>query len=628
MTLPALHRATLLVAALLVAASPAAAQRVQMPVGYRLTWIGARWNPQAKVVDGTGRQIAAPLTYRVADPSIASVTGRGDVVARKPGRTRLWAVSGKDSASALIVVEQWPAKFTFSPANVRLDALGAAQPIRVLASDSSGTPIVDGGSHVSACRSVNAAVARIAGDSVVAIANGSTWIRCSDRGMADSIRVDVQQRPVIVSITNKGALGRRMAGDTFSVRVQARDRLQKPVAQARPTWVSLNPEAVSVDPTSGRARAVNGGDARIIAQVGDVADSVSISVSGSTYQPVTVATTVDTTTKSKAQLIASEIYAFEAETTFVSITAFDSAGQPVPLSALTYRLLDTTVAQRLDTARIVGRKSGQTRMVVRYGNLSDTTNVSVATRSASRSVTGSGATGAGRGTFTPPTIADSTARYREIRRVVEDSIRLDPNTAAARQRFVINASPMGAIAEHLVRTDAGVIEDRTGALYGGGGSLLLFQRLELAGALRLGSLSSVDTVGEDLTLTEFEGSVGYFPVRNIGLRPGVVMRREATNTASKGWLIPKVSLVTRFSFIGDVVNTFAAISILPKAQFSGLENQTGSLFSRGGEAGLEFKRGALGAGITYFVEQISFDESDRVESFSAIRLRFGLNVGR
>lgn len=628
MTPPALDRATLLVAALLVAASPAAAQRVQMPVGYRLTWIGARWNPQAKVVDGTGRQVSAPLVYRMADPAIASVTGRGDVVARKPGRTRLWAVSGRDSASALIVVEQWPAKFTFSPSSVRLDALGAAQPIRVLASDSSGTPIAGGGSHVSACRSVNAAVARIAGDSVVAIANGSTWIRCSDRGMADSIRVDVQQRPVNVTITNKSALTRRMAGDTFSVVVQSRDRLQKPIRPARPTYVSLNPEAVSIDPTSGRARAVNGGDARIIAQLGDVADSVSINVTGNTYQPVTVATVVDTTNRSRAQVVASEIYAFEAETTFVSITAFDSAGQPVPLSALSFRLLDTTIAQRLDTARIVGKKSGQTRLVARYGNYTDTANVSVATRSATRSASGSGAAGGDRGNFVQPTIPDSTTQYGQIRRVVEDSIRLDPNTAGARQRFIFSVSPMGAIAEHLVRTDVGVIEDRTGPLYGGGGSLLLFQRLELAGALRLGSLASVDTVGEDLSVTEFEGSVGYFPIRNIGLRPGVVMRRESTPTASKGWLIPKVSLVTRFSFIGDVVNTFAAVSILPKAQYSGLVNQTGSLFSRGGEAGLEFKRGALGAAITYFVEQISFDESARVESFSAIRLRFGLNVGR
>src|SRR5687767_12595680 len=105
-----LFRASTLLAAFSALAGSAHAQRVQMPVGYRLTWIGARWQADAKVVDGRGQQIQAPLTFRVADPTIATVSSRGEVTARKPGNTRLWAVSGRDSASALIVVEQWPAR--------------------------------------------------------------------------------------------------------------------------------------------------------------------------------------------------------------------------------------------------------------------------------------------------------------------------------------------------------------------------------------------------------------------------------------------------------------------------------------------------------------------------------------
>jgi hypothetical protein len=59
--------------------------------------------------------------------------------------------------------------------------------------------------------------------------------------------------------------------------------------------------------------------------------------------------------------------------------------------------------------------------------------------------------------------------------------------------------------------------------------------------------------------------------------------------------------------------------------------QSGSLFSRGGEVGVEFRLArtqGLNGGLTYYVEQITFDESSRVESFSAIRLRFGFNIGR
>jgi hypothetical protein len=620
--------ATMLLAALSVAASSAAAQRIQMPVGYRLTWIGARWNPEARVVDPrTGRPVAASLAYRIADPAIASVSNRGEVTARKPGRTILWAVSGRDSASALIVVEQWPARFTFSPSAVRLDAVGARQPVRVLASDSSGTPMVGESSRANACRSVNDRVATLAGDTVVSVANGSTWIRCAERGIADSIRVDVQQRAVSLRIMNKAPLSRRAAGDTFRVNVSTLDRLQKEVAGARPTYVSLNPLAVSVDPLSGRGRAVNGGEARVIAQVGDVADSVSINVTGSTYQPVAAVVSTDTTNKSRAQLLANEIFAYEAETTFVNITAFDSAGQQAPITSVSFRILDTTIAAPVDSANIVGRKAGSTSMIVRYGTLVDTSRISVATRSSQQS-SGSAIDAAADGApFSPPTIPDSTSQYQQAKRDADRQIHTDPNTASARQGLVINTSAFGSIAEHLVRTDAGVTEDRTGPLFGGTGSLLLFQRLELAAALRLGSLASVDTVGEDISVTEFEGTVGYFPLRNLGLRAGAMLRSEKSEIAGQGWFIPKISLITRFGFIGDIVSTFAAVSVLPKAKFSGL-TERGSLGSLGGEAGLDFKRGRLAAGLTYFTEQVSFGESPRVESFSAIRLRLGFNLGR
>lgn len=637
MARPAVLRASLHLVALLIAAGTAGAQRIQMPVGYRLTWIGARWNPGARVIDPAGRPVAAPLTYRIADPAVASVNNRGEVTARKPGNTRLWAVSGRDSASALIVVEQWPAHFTFSPATVRLDAIGARQPIRVLASDSAGVAIVGGTSRTNVCRSVNDRVATLKADSVVSVANGTTWIRCSERGLADSIRIDVQQRAVATIITNKPTLRSRVAGDTFSVRVSTRDRLQKeiPEALARPTWVSLTPSAVSVDPLTGKARAVNGGEARIIAQVGDVADSVTVTVTGSTFAPIAApVAAADTTTKSKAQLIAQEIFVFEAETTFVQITAVDSAGGTVGLGNIRFQILDTTIAARIDTARIVGKKSGQAKMVVRYAGLVDTADVNVRTRS-STSTSGTGAAGAdaGRSAFVAPSIPDSARVYQALRKAADDSIRLDPNTAATRQNIVLTTNAVGALAEHLVKTDAGVIEDRSGPLYGGAGSLLLFQRLEINGALRLGTLTSVDTIGEPLDVIEFDGSVGYFPIRNIGLRGGVALRGESSELATQTWMIPKVSLVTRFGFIGDIVSTYAAVSVMPKAVFTGLKDATGAdlkggLFSRGGEAGLEFRRNPFAGSITYFVEQLSFDENPRVESFSAIRIRLGFNVGR
>jgi hypothetical protein len=629
-----LFPASMVVAALSAMSGRAQAQRIEMPVGYRLTWIGARWQANARVLDSRGQPTATTLTYRMADPSVATVSRTGEVTAKKPGNTRLWAVAGRDSASALIVVEQWPARFTFSPASIRFDARDVKQEVRVLASDSAGVPIVGGSIRAGVCRSVNTNVATLRADTVTAVANGSTWIRCADRGIADSIRVTVQQRATSAFIVNKPVLTRQRApGDTFSVRVTARDRMGKDVADARPTWASLNPLVVSVDPVSGRARAVGGGEARVIVQVGDVADSVSIPVSGNPIQLATAPVApVDSAPKARAMLRAQEMFIYEGETTYVSLTAVDTAGAAVPFADLAIRIADTSIVRKLDTARIVGRKAGQSQFIVRYAGLADTATINVRTRSSGSLTSGLGGDSA-RAAFAMPRAVDSTRQHAAALQAARNAIFTDPNVRAIRQDLDVVTNAFGSVAEQLIRTDDGVIEDRTGPLYGGTANLTLYQKLELAGSFRLGTLASVDTIGENVKFKEAEGSVGIFPIRQLGLRAGVQLRGEDTELASQTWMIPKVSLVSRFSFIGNVFNTYGAFFIMPKAKSSraGDDVETGSLFSRGAEAGLEFRLAratGLNGGLTYYVEQLSFDESQRTESFAAIRLRFGFNFGR
>jgi hypothetical protein len=442
-----------------------------------------------------------------------------------------------------------------------------------------------------------------------------------------------------VLITNKAALLRqRAAGDTFSVQVRARDRNSRNVLDARPTWASLNPFVVSIDPVTGRARAVGGGDTRVIVQVGDVADSVGIQVTGPSAQPLnTGPVAADTTQKSKASLLAQEVFVYEAETTFVTITAIDSTGSPVPLAGVSFRLLDTTIASRVDTATVVGRKSGQTQMVVRYAGMVDTALVNVRQRQTGN--TSSASSEEARNAFRLPEIVDSSAQHRRALEDVRKSILTDPTQGGRRQSLVFVTNAFGSFAEQYVQTETGSVEDRTGPLFGGSGTLLLFQKLEFMGTLRKGTLTSVDTIGETLEVLEFEGSAGLFPVRQLGLRTGVILRGQKSLIATQTAMIPKVSLVSRFGFIGDIFSTYAAFSLMPKAKMSfgrdpvtdDVITETGTLFSRGGEVGIDFRLAratGLNGGLTYFVEQISFEESDRIETFSAIRLRFGFNIGR
>jgi hypothetical protein len=624
-------------AALALNAQQAVAQSVKMRIGYRLTFIGDHVGVDvlnARVVDDAGRPVAnARLAYRSADPAIAAVTPAGEVVARKAGSTKVWAVYGRDSASSLILVEQWASKFAFSPSTVRLDAIGAKQPLKVLVSDAGGVPVAGETSKTSPCRTVNDRIATLTstGD-VVAAGNGSTYIRCADKGIADSVKVDVQQRAVSASILNKSGLSRKSFGDTFSVRIQAKDRQGRDVVDARPTWASLNPAAVSVDPQSGKARAVSSGDAKIIVQIGDIADSTTISVTGGPVFAAPVATTAGADTASstsKAGFSAQDLFMFEQDTASVQANATDSSGSPVQGARFRIRSADLTVAKLIDSARVVALKPGQSKLLVEYGGRIDSSkSVFVRQRSQAAGLDSSRAGGANDAFHDPAaTFKDSVPKNTQQRDAVLKEILTDPRTAAGQRNLVFTVSGGGAIVEHLSHPTPDVTEDRTGVLSGGSGTLLLWRRLELSGTGRLGTLSTTGATGEPLTLTEAEGSLGLFIVPQVGLRLGYMLRTEKTTLATQKWTIPKVSLVTRFGFIGDLFNTYAAFSVLPKATFTGTPTESPSLFSRAGEAGLEFHTTHFNGGVTYYVEQFTFDNSPRVEAFSAIRFHLGLAKG-
>src|SRR5262245_42618404 len=117
-------RLGLLALTLALPASSAVAQVRFERVGYRLTSIGER-----VAVVAQSASAGARVRYHIADSTIAAVSQTGVVVSRRPGYTKLWAIVGTDSTSTLIVVNQWAAKFEFTPAVIRFDAIGARMPL-------------------------------------------------------------------------------------------------------------------------------------------------------------------------------------------------------------------------------------------------------------------------------------------------------------------------------------------------------------------------------------------------------------------------------------------------------------------------------------------------------------------
>lgn len=609
--------------------------------GYRLTSLGERMAVSARIVDGQRRPVAsARIRWRIADSSIATVSPAGIVISRRPGYTKLWAVAGSDSASALILVDQWASKFEFAPAAVRFDAVGSRQPLRVIVRDAAGHPIGDGNRRTATCRSVNEGVVALAANGELnARGNGITYVRCSDRGIADSVRVEVRQRAASAQIIDKLLLANKTVGDTFRIRLTARDRVGDEIRDVQATWASSNSSVVRVDPLLGNARSVGSGIVKVVAQVGDVTDTVSITVQPGSGLPLTVA--VDTAGSADfvrvPTLTLGSLYLMLGDTGRISVTAKDAAGNAIANPILALHSNDTTVVGAVALRNgqgWVGRKTGVTYIVAQFGTIVDSLQVSVRPKGVATAILA----GAARTVVFERPIFDTAATRRLYAQRLDSAARAIKRAsivkeATGRLLAVSAVAGQAAHSSHITRLFS---ESRTGLLYGGNAELAPFGWFKAIADLRTGKLSTNRATGEEMTLTEMEGQLIFSPAPWFGFGGGYVMRNEKTDLATQRWTFPRVSAASRFAFVGGAVTTVTGVSVLPAANYTGHADTTGKLlqpdpFSLAGEAGIEVRTGFLSAGITYYVERFTFpvlDGHKRRDQFSSLRLRVGLQAGR
>lgn len=629
----------------LALATPAAAfAQVRFErTGYRLTSIGERMAVSARVVDARRRPIAsARIRWRVADPSVATVTPAGIVVSRKPGYTKLWAVAGRDSASALILVDQWAAKFEFAPAVVRFDVVGAKQPLKVLVRDAAGHPIVDenGGRPATSCRSLNERVASLADNGeLTARSNGVTYVRCSDRGIADSVRVEVRQRAVRAVIAEKGSFGAKTVGDTFQIRLSALDRAGDEIRDVQPTWVSLNPGVISIDPLNGKARSIGPGVAKVVAQVGDATDTVSISVSPGIGMPAIAETgAVPAPDAPRTPTLALQpLYLMVGDTGRVSAVAKDASGNTIANPGLVWHSSDTSVVAPVATRSGTGwvaRQTGVAYLVAQFGTITDSLQVSVRAKgTATATLAGSAAAVA----FERPRF-DTTAIRRAYAQRLDSAARAIRRASIVREVTgrMLSVSAVAAQVSHASQLSRAVTERRTGLMYGGAAELAPFSWISLSGNFRTGTLSTNQPSGEDMTVTEAEAGLTFLPAPWFGFGGGYTRRVETTTLATQRWDFPRVSAVARLPFVGGAVTTITGVSLLPGATYTGYTDSRGvpikpNPFSLAGEMGVELRTGVLSAALTYYVESFSFPVQageTRRDEFSTLRLRLGLQAGR
>jgi hypothetical protein len=612
-----------------------AQQRVQFErTGYRLTSLGARVSLTARVYDAKRRAVPnAPIAWRISDSAVASVSPQGIVVSRKPGYTKVWAVSGRDSASALILVDQWAAKFGFLPAIVRLDAIGTRMPLRVEMRDAAGHAI-PGGYRNASCRAVDERVAEFAATGeVVSRNNGVTYVRCADRGVADSVRVEVRQRPVEARIASRGALAVKTVGDTFHVQLTARDRAGVELVDARPAWVSLAPTILSVDALSGLARAISPGEAKLIGDLGDATDTITVSVRPGAagivpLGPIAGAPSDSSSRVSGPALTISPLFLALGDTATVPMNARDATGSAIATTEATLMSNDTSVFQVISRQRIVAKGKGTAYLVARLAGMADSTTINVREKGAiSLSAAGGSAS-----SFVRPTFDTASARVRNARE-------LDSALAAIRRASAVriyNGRLIGVTgafgqATHSTSSALGIVERRSGLMYGGIADLAPVRLFRLSGSFRTGVLTAAgSSAAEDLTVTDAEGDLTFSPADWFDLIGGYAMRGETTPLAHQSLTFPRAGAAAHFTFVGGAINTLTSFSVLPGAQYSDTTYKP-SAFSMSGEAGLEMHAGVLSAGLTYYVERFSFQPINgftRKDQFSILRLRLGLQYRR
>jgi len=608
--------------------------------GYRLTALGAKVSVTARVVDARRRAVPnAPIAYRTSDPSIATVTNQGVVQSKRVGRTRVWAVSGTDSASALIVVDQWATTFAFNPPKLSFDALGRQMALQVELRDAVGNAIPYQG-RTAQCRVRDERIASInASGQVVSRANGLTWVRCTDKGVSDSVRVEVRQRAAKVQIAGKLAIGTKQVNDTFRLRAAAFGPANDSIANPRTTWASLVPGIVSIHPLSGAARAIGPGVTRIVTQVGDVTDTVTITVDGT---PISSGEVVgDTATGPKqATLKLDLISPFIPDTVPITLAARDGTGGPIANAEREVRLSSSNervVRVLPNSRRIIASDTGSAWLVAHLTiadgtELVDSMLLSPRTKLA---VTTQASTSSNLPAvrFERPTFnVDSQRTFN--REQLDKQLRAIIDSGSERQTTgrTIGLEGIAGHVQDETNTGAG-LETRSGLVFGAIAQATPFRQLVVTGTYRTGTLVPLDAgAGEDMAITELEGELGWWVFPWFGLGAGYRYRLEATDLSKQFWTTPVGTVRLRGAFIGDAVRVTAGASMFPGASYTGRTDKP-EIISFAGETGLDVSYRVFRLGIGYYVERFSFaalpggGAPERFDVYSTLRARFGFSYG-
>lgn len=190
---------------------------------------------------------------------------------------------------------------------------------------------------------------------------------------------------------------------------------------------------------------------------------------------------------------------------------------------------------------------------------------------------------------------------------------------------VLTAAASVSSAEH--RVDAGFgVERSSGVLGGGGVTLGLPPRVELAVTAGAGTLERDSANAEDRHMAELGFDARYRPLSWLWLETGVATRTYSASIAVQRWTSLRLGAQARVPFFGHRAQAVGRLLFLPLVDVTGLEQPELAVTAA---AGVAYRFGPVAAALSYSLERYDFPARDgvaRLEQLSALTLLVSARV--
>lgn len=213
------------------------------------------------------------VTWRTANPAVATVSGSGTVTAVAAGSTQVFAAAqGVEGSATVTVTDNRPTSIDIGGGNFSL-ATGQTRQLSATLRNAGGNE-VDGDI---AWSTKQGSIASVTGAGLVrAEAVGSTWIVASHASLRDSVQVTVGPSP-IVSIVVRPSSVELQPGQTADLTAAGRRANGQEVTGLAISW-SSDGDAIATVNGSGRVTAHAAGTTTVRAGYGDLEGSASVTV--------------------------------------------------------------------------------------------------------------------------------------------------------------------------------------------------------------------------------------------------------------------------------------------------------------------------------------------------------------